>query len=379
MHIGIDTFRDPLRKTLIPYEMDVYRYLPNDFLKRDKVTEDVFKIDIIDISYFTARTLCSYHLTKKELYFDVLASLLSHLNFIDTTQTNLLLSESRYRRLRDFSKSTRIGEMAQGINTSFVSNRLHFPYIIDFDLAKNKTLATLNIKTNGKSPDFVVLNSAMTKIGLFESKGNMNGNATSDLISAMNQINDVISPCFDYDIPVSTRFQDNNDFSNKRLRKIRKSSINYASIEIVCTENKDISLLKKLHYASWFYLVGDFDRVDRILNEGIVTPIQAENDPIYVLDTTTDKANPIYWVKKPLDLVTYSGEFETWLHLFINSRYFRKDLFKIGIYKSAIESTYSTNETNTSFQLPEGDINYLRKYPDSTVLYIKNNNFNQIK
>lgn len=256
MHLGIDIFKRPFSNTFIPYEMDVYKYLPNDFRKRDK--EKDFQLDIIDISYFTARTLCSYHLTQRELYFDIIASLLSHLNFIDATKTNLLLSESRYKRLRDFSKSSRVGEMAQGINSYFVSKTLNFPYIIDFDLAKEKTQATLNIQTNGKSPDFVVLDLTMTEIGLFESKGNMNGNTTADLISAMNQINDVHSPCFDYNIPVSTRFQDNNDYSNKRLRKIRKSSVNYTLIKNVCTTPKETDLLRKLHYASWFYLVGDF-------------------------------------------------------------------------------------------------------------------------
>jgi hypothetical protein len=373
MHLGIDIFKRSFRNTLIPYEMDVFRYLQNSFLKADKIKEVDFHLDVIDISYFTARTLCSYHLTQRELYFDIIASLLSHLNFIDATKTNLLLIESRYKRLRDFSKSSRVGEMAQGINSYFVSKRLNFPYIIDFDLAKEKTQATLNIQTNGKSPDFVVLDLTMTEIGLFESKGNMNGNITYDLIGAMNQINDVISPCFDYKIPVSTRFQDNNDYTQRRLRKVRKSSVNYASIKKDCTAPKETELLRKLHYASWFYLVGDFTRVESILNDGVVLPIQDENDPIYVLDIETDKNNPIYWVEQPIQVSLFSKEYGTALSLFITSRFFRRCQFKIGIYKKVIESLIKTQDTNTIFQLPDGEINYLRKYPDGTLLYLRTN------
>lgn len=373
MYLEIDIFNRQFRNTLIPFEMDVYRYLPNDFDKIDKTKEDDFQLDIIDISYYTARTLCSYHLTQKELYFDIIASLLSHLNFIDTTQSYLLLSESRYKRLRDFSKSSRIGEMTQGINSLFVSKRLNFPYIIDFDLAKNKTHTILNIQSKGQSPDFVVIDSSLTKIGLFESKGNMNGNVTSDLMGAMNQIKSVISPCFDHNMPVSTRFQDNNDYSHKRLRKIRKSSINYALIKNVCTTPKETDLLLKLHYASWFYLVGDFGRVDSIINDGVVTPIQDDNDPIYVLDTETDKKNPIYWVEQPMNLSINNDYFGTDLHLFISSRYFHRGEFKIGIYKKVIESLINTNEGSSNFLLPEGEVTYLKKYPDGTLLFIRPN------
>lgn len=357
------------------YGLEVYQYLPRSFYKNTRITENIFTLDIVDLAYSTARTLCSYHLTEKELYFDVLASMLSHLNFVDSSNSNFLLSECRYKRLRDFSKSTRIGEMAQGINYLFVAKRLNFPYIIDFDLAKEKTQGTLNIRTNGKTPDFVVLDSSMIRIGLFESKGTMSGvvSGTSGYLSkGLKQINDVISPCFNSDIPVCTKFENNNDFNLQTIPTNRKSSINYAFIEKVCAEEKDTRLLMKLHYASWFYLVGDFDRVESILNDGIVAPIEDVNDPIYVLDTETDKNDPIFWVKDAFRLSSFSKEFGTRLHLFITSRYFHRGELKIGIYKKVIDNLTKTNDTNAIFQLPEEEINYLRKYPDGTLLFIKN-------
>lgn len=374
MRLGLHFFSRNFGGRLIPYNLGVFRYSHPNFNSDSKVPEDDFSLDIIDLSYSTARTICSYHIDQRELYFDIIASLLSHLNFIDPTKTDLVLSESRYKRLRDFSKSTRIGEMAQGINALFIAKRLYYPYIIDFDLAKQKTAKTLNLLTNGKSPDFIVLDNTLTKIGLFESKGNMNGNITRDLSNAMEQINSVKNPpCFSAKIPVCARFQDNNDFSKKTLRKSRKSTINYGFIETTCAGTIDSDRIRKLHYASWFYLVGDFDRVESIINDNVVLPILEENNPDYVLDIETDKQNPIYWVKKPLRNFITNKSIDMNMRLFITSRYFRNGDYRIGIYKSAIDAITTSTEAPNTFQLPEGEINYLKKYPDGTLIYLRNN------
>ncbi len=369
-HIIIDAIRRRSVNGLVPFNLDVFKYQAPAFLKSARRQEEDFSLDILDMAYYTARTICTYTLTNQELYFDIISSLLSHLNFVDLNNNNLTLSESRYKRLRDFSKSTRIGEMAQGINTYFVTKRLGFPYFIDYDLAKEKT--SIRFESGGKSPDFVILNSTLTKVGLYESKGNMNGNATRDLLSAFGQINDVYSPpCIDYKIPVSLRFQDNNDYSNKKIRKIRKSSINYAFVETDCSTHKEYIPLKKLHYASWFYLVGDFKRVEAILEENNVPEIN-DNDQFYELDNTTDEQNPIYWVKQPLLLEnnTFLNGFVTYFFL---HGYFRTSKnFKIGIYKKVIDGL--VNEADEGFQSPERNIAYLKKYSDGTLLYFKVDN-----
>ena len=230
INIGLNIELFKLRRTVNfqRYEFNVHQYYPNQYFKNTRTKEVDFTLDIIDLSYSTARTLCAFHLTNRELYFDVIASLLSHLNFIDPTQTNFLLSESRYKRLRDFSKSTRIGEMAQGINALFVGQRLDFPYIIDFDLAMERTSTILNIQTTGKTPDFVVVNRDLVNIGLFESKGTMSGSAgggSGYLSKAMEQINDVYHPCFNFSLPFYSKFAPNNDVNKTPLPKNRKSSI----------------------------------------------------------------------------------------------------------------------------------------------------------
>jgi hypothetical protein len=378
MLLGIELYIDRFSRINFPrHDLDVNQYYYDNFSAARKVNQPIFSLDLVDLSYSTARTLCSFHLSKKELYFDVIASMLNHLNFIDSTQTNFLLSESRYKRLRDFSKSTRIGEMAQGINALFVAKRLNFPYIIDFDLAKEKTQLTLNIQTQGKTPDFVFLDSSFEKIGLFESKGTMNGSVsgkTGFLSKGKNQIDDVNNPpCFDFHLPMCTKFANNNDVNLAAIPNNRRSSINYALRTINCGNRKDLQLLKKIHYASWFYLVGDFERVDKILNEGVVIPILDNDDPIYSLDEETDKNNPIFWVKNPLRSLVSSKE--NGINIFIDVHTFHrpKSDFKIGIYKKIVEELVSNSNSDSNRNISENldDINYLRKYPDGTVLFIR--------
>ncbi|OYU82528.1 MAG: hypothetical protein CFE24_15275 [Flavobacterium sp. BFFFF2] len=266
--------------------------------------------------------------------------------------------------------------MAQGINTLFVGRKLNFPYIIDFDLAKEKTQTTLNIQTRGKTPDFVFLDITSTKLGLFESKGTMNGRVSGKrgyLSKAMEQIDNVYNPCFEYAAPVCIKFEDNNDVNLDSIPSDRKSSINYALSEIECTNLQDLRLLKKLHYASWFYLIGDFDRVDAILNEGIVIPIQDENDPIYFLDVDTDKDNPIFWVREEYNFALTPNEKNNIPIAYFSAGFWFENEMRIGIYQKAIENLYNTNEVDINFELPESNVNYLRKYPDGTLIYLKNN------
>tara|TARA_R110002050_G_scaffold158249_1_gene287509 strand:+ start:6199 stop:7353 length:1155 start_codon:yes stop_codon:yes gene_type:complete len=356
-----------------PYNLKVYQYFPDYFYKRPRVEKTDFLIDIFDLSYATARTICSHQLNNKELYFDVIASFLSHLNFIETTSRPLLLSESRYQRLRDFSRTTRIGEMAQGLNVHFCGSRLNFPFIIDFDLAKNHILSQLNIQNSGKSPDFLVINQSLDKIGLLESKGTMGGVVSGKsgyLSGAMEQIDAVENPCFDYNIPICIKFENNNDVSDPfNIPTNKVSSVNYSVLENECADPKVLTRLFKLHYASWFYLVGDFERVNELLESGTITSL--ENDTKYEIDRETDAKNPIYWLNSFEQSSFISKNFDFSLTLF-NPPIPRegKHYFRIGIYKSVADNL--VGEVDDGFPIPEvNNINYLKQYPDGTLLFIR--------
>jgi len=191
MYLELNSTND-FYKAIELKELEVYKYefeINATKIKiKDKTQEDNFQTNLIRIAYATARTLCSFHADNKELYFDVISSILSHLNFIEPNdhRTSFLLKRDRLNRLRDFSQTGRTGELAQGINYLFVQERLDYPFIIDYHLFCDR----LSITIDGRTPDFVLLDKNLTKIGLFESKGEaaILDTVKGKLSSAMKQL-----------------------------------------------------------------------------------------------------------------------------------------------------------------------------------------------
>lgn len=367
---------------LTPYALAVLSYESPGFPKASRKIERDFYVDIIDLAYATARTLCSHHVRDQELYFDVMASLLSHLNLIHENNAGyLVVSQSRYKRLRDFSRKTRIGELGQAINALFVADRLKYPFVIDFDLAKRLTAGSIGIRNSKKSPDFVVVDKQMTKLGLLESKGSAGASSTvwglsGKLAKAQAQIDAVDHPCFDVDIPACVRFENNGDLATGVAVASGNSSVNYALIENTCASRGSLLPLVRRHYVSWFYLVRDFDRVQGLLDVGNIPQIQVGDDPRYEYDEITDKGNPIFWVKVDSmfrEKLGY-GDFSASLRVRL---FGPRDWLKIGIYKSVVD--FLADPEAQTFDYPTDDRDSignsnrtgLRRFPDGTVIMVQ--------
>lgn len=78
----------------------------------------------------------------------------------------LTLNKENENLLRDFSKTTRVGELAQGINYFYFKKYKNVATIYDYKFFCEKK----KCKTKGKSPDYVLVYNDGT-IGLMESKG----------------------------------------------------------------------------------------------------------------------------------------------------------------------------------------------------------------
>lgn len=336
------------------HKFKVFKYT-HPFVLKNKVVENDFDTNQLKIAYATARTLCSFHLDNKELYFDLIASLLSHFNFITKDKQDYLqIFESRYVRLRDFSKTTRIGELAQGVNYLFTQERLDYPYVVDFHLFHQQVYGTPYSERS--SPDFFVLKEDFSEIGLMESKGEgaKRNSISGKLHSALKQLENVKKLCVDALMPMCSRFEWETTGE--------KSSINYAFIKKDCKTKDDIKLrILRLHYASWFYLVGDFNRVEQLLSpEGFE---DLEGDPTYTLDNT-DKENPIYWVER-------ARSFGFSKHFNIHVDMLSPTEFKIGIYKKVIDRILS-NATSEETNFPTESDTEFERFRDGTVIKIKN-------
>ncbi|TBH76269.1 hypothetical protein EWU22_01600 [Aquirufa nivalisilvae] len=323
-----------------------------------------FKTNELRIAYATARTLCSYHLDKKELYFDIIASLLGHFNLITRNNHQYLnLKSDRLKRLRDFSKTSRIGELAQGINYLFVQERLNYPFIIDFHLFQEKSKKPASHK---KTPDFVTLNIDFSQIGLLESKGEAQKGfkitgKNGKLKEALVQLESANWPSVNHLIPCCVRFEE--DISSL------KSGIHYSKIRKKQIKNSELQLrMFKQHFASWFYLVGDFTRASILIDGGNIENL--ENDERYEIGTD-DKAEKIYWLKRPISInFDIEGE-KSSIHLY--THFIHQNDFNIGIYESVITQIVRGNLDNKTFPFSINSEGNYKRFADGTLIRLSSN------
>lgn len=320
--------------------------------------KDDFNTNILRIAYATARTICSYHPDYQELHLDILSSLFSQINLVDRNYKDFLaIKSNRYERLRDFSKSTRIGELAQGINYLFIQKK-GYPFIVDY----KHFCDVSGIMYSGKSPDFVIMNGGFNKIGLLESKGeaSLTNTVQRKLKMAINQLKGAnIKLKIDVHIPCCARFERNDSTDN--------SSINYKEIQIR-NSNKTISDEEKLklirmHYASWFSLVGDFERDKQLLEGGNIGEL---------LGDRYKKEDKYYWVK---DLYVYK-QLEDFLHVNIDFHlHSSNNKFRIGISKNIVDNllvvdNFDGLQNKKEEETEKGEENGYYYFEDGTVIQI---------
>ena len=207
-----------------------------------------------------AMTICSRHLTKREYWFDHISSSLSLSNLIHSNQPNIRINSERISLLRDFSRTTRIGEVSQGIVYLYMQNS-GFPYINDFHLfCKNNNV---KIPAKASTPDFVCQDKNQTnQICLVESKGTID-QVKPYLVKAVKQCTsgENIVNGSGYNVIKSlgfcSKWFDENSTENSTLYFVDPEN------DIVQQEMNSAPM--RLHYAAWFYIIGDFENVDRLV------------------------------------------------------------------------------------------------------------------
>ncbi len=283
-----------------------------------------------------AMTICSRHITEPEYWYDHISSLLSLSNLIHSKQPNVRISSNRISLLRDFSRTTRIGEISQGLVYLYMQNE-GYPYINDFHFfcANNQ----INIPAKTSTPDFVCQDKNQSnQICLVESKGKeaiSSGDIKSKLAKAISQCvsgeNIINKSNKGYNVIKSlgfcTEWCDENDANNSILHFVDPENEIY---------QKDInSAPMRFHYASWFYMIGDFENVQRL--------IQGENinfNESYFSSTSINGEQ--YWILKsfPKHLPKHQDfdlPFEILEDLFFPINFF----IRIGIGNEIIKSLTS--------------------------------------
>lgn len=213
------------------------------------------------------RCILSKDLTNLDLLFEASSSFMRYQTIINSSNLNLRLNKQNFELLRDFSRYSRIGELAQGVTYLFSQEYLNYPIVIDFKgflKSKNK-----NAIIQGKTPDFILQKKSNFNYSLIESKGHY----VSSSNSTKGVLRDALKQCKDGRSNINSALKNYNcnksfgvclKLQNEQAAK--NSKIQYVDPNFEKIKNDKINLETiRYHYASWFLLMGNINIYNKLL------------------------------------------------------------------------------------------------------------------
>ena len=166
---------------------------------------------------------------------------------------HLCIATSFVNMLRDFSATTRVGELAQGVSYAFWKLDRGYSCIADFGPWASALVPPYSGK---KSPDFVMLNPITNDVAIMESKGTGTDCPKSSMNRALAQCEAVLKK-----VGVSRGFGSVLVLdSNNRSTGVGTLHICDPENRIEITDEMKHYLFRR-SYASWFDLSGDDERL----------------------------------------------------------------------------------------------------------------------
>lgn len=228
-----------------------------------KSTNSHARLDINFLKFSTAMVKAN---TTRSLDFpsqvyDIFLSALSLYGLLDYKQSKICLKNGFRDKYRDFSKSGRIGELAQAINYLFAQQQLGFKFVVDFD-----TFLEVNdiaSKSAGGTPDYVLLGKPGKNLAVLESKGS----SLKDELT-MPQLRSKLQGAMDKQCLVGVKYLQNqgkmfvsNSYASvvefAEASESRDSLIHFADPEYDDFTEYNYSLTVKDYYSRWFLFIGD--------------------------------------------------------------------------------------------------------------------------
>jgi hypothetical protein len=213
---------------------------------------------------------------------------------IDSRKKNLRLSINTRHKLRDFSLTGRIGELAQAINFIFAQDVLKSPIVVDFE----GYISSFNSISNytGEAPDFIISKIGSSTISILESKGShptsLNKNLKTALREGLEQCENAKNFIVNNNIAININqtFAAGAWFAD--VQSPWDTTIGYSDpIEYREEVEFDDLALMRYHYASWFSMIGLFNySLQLISNEPLfferpTEVYEYENERFYLFDS----------------------------------------------------------------------------------------------
>jgi hypothetical protein len=252
---------------------------PGTPLKVQRPFFDQMSLTSTRLAIAMARATLSIDVHNQDLVFETVANFLRLQPIINAASHNLKLNPIQTKSLRDFSLTSRIGELGQGLAYIFAQEKLKYPYVADFRGYLAKHGKPLPIRRQS-TPDFVLSNQSSHNLALLESKSGFGTNQAEKA-----EIKKGLSQCESGKAIIQRElkpFVVTKTFcaSSNLVHALspEESVLNYVdpSYEVA---NNDFTLdLVRFHYASWFSLVGDLSNMVRLYeNAYLVQDVKYES------------------------------------------------------------------------------------------------------
>lgn len=300
------------------------------------------KISEIEISLLTAKGILTKTASIKSAIIAVARSYFEIVPFLFAEKDGFwTLDDDYYDLLRDFSRSTKTGEFAQGFNYFLALYVLNAKCVYDYHYF---------CETNGfpvtrkeKTPDYVLVYKN-GDIGLLESKGTLYNNPTSSLIDGYKQCESGEKHFISHHQPLANSFVSTVRFRRKSNKKDAFTTVYYVDPKLDENIKQSISSRDYMYeYSKAFYLAGDLENTKRLM----------QGKPLLKLDS-----------KKEINEGFIIGE---WV---INSLQNKKRVL-VGIKKEAIEYLNSIQGEPPVFLPVTPDDNNYELFDDGIFIIIE--------
>lgn len=268
----------------------------NLFIKRNAlraISNNSFSFTNLELAFATARATIGNSMPESVISIaEIRSSFYNLMTLEDMRFSDFRLNSNSLNRYRDFSKTTRTGEIAQGVSFLFAQKVLQKRVVIDFKLFFEKL--NQQIEGNVSTPDYIIADNIYGGVELMESKGGIQMHPNyikSRLIRANNQCRSgesVINALLGW--RVNSSFSCCTSFENENSTLGTK--IHYTDPPYRNNKDADLLRLFRFHYAAWFLLAGDFKNAKLLLTDN-APEVNQNNSIVYKTKLKDEKFIPI--------------------------------------------------------------------------------------
>ena len=244
------------------FSIPVFEYSSAHRKPGPEIAKKIYFLDDRKLVCGMVRSLLTIHAFRTSRAYAAAIGLLALEFMIDLSRTPDLILNSRFATdLRDFSVTSRVGELAQAISYSYWKWEGGYTCIGDFKstLAHHHIMPPKNLKT----PDYIMLDRKNNILALMESKGTLVGKHKKYTQAALKQIQGVCTPVIHpYNSYIKRGWASVVDF-NQLTHPATVPAYGPASLYLrdpeVGTECPDSIChdVFRSSYASWFDLLGE--------------------------------------------------------------------------------------------------------------------------